>query len=319
MRRIAILFPRLDVMFKQGYVPEERGPIAPIRVYWKDFAENLADYHSSCGDHVIFIEKPLWQFTSQLVEDFACDITYIPHKSVETFPIKAGSGEIRYYMQAVFPFMFYVDSKGFAGGASFYPLKIDHNAPSTGFYDDMIERARRNESKFDQPRKREIRFPEKFVFFPCQIPHDETIKYHSNVTVEQALEATCQATRFRDINLIVKGHPVNRESMAPLKSICDKYNHTIWIDDVSIHDIIPHSHAVVCVNSGTGMEALLHKRPVITFGRCEYDCVTNVATTEDIINVLANPTFDEKEVRAFYDTWYQLCVDSRNKTSFTKL
>jgi hypothetical protein len=319
MRKVVILFPRLDVTFKEGPVPEGRGAIPPIRVHWQKMGERLLNHHRIKGDDVLFIEKPLWMFTTEFAESLDADIIYVPHKSTDTFPVR--DKEIRYYMQSVFPFQFYVDSKGFAGGSSTYPFLIDKNrvVPHGSFYAQMQARAAVGESKFDQPAKKNLSLPNDFVFFPCQIPHDETIKYHSNVTVEEALESTCKATQQLNIPLYVKGHPVNPMSMVNLMTIATKYRHTRWIDDISIHEIIPRARAVVVVNSGTGMETLLHKRPVVTFGRCEYDCVSNKATTDNIVDILRDPKFDEKAVRAFFESWYEWTYDTRSSKSFERL
>jgi hypothetical protein len=315
MRKVAILFPRLDVAFKEGHVPEQRGNIPPIRMHWLNMGNMLLNHHRVKGDDVRFIEKPLWQFTPEFASGLDADIVYIPHKSTDTFPVP--NKEVRYYMQTVFPWQFYIDSKGFAGGASRYPFVPD--LVGGNFYDLMCSRARMGESKFEQPTKKNISLPADFVLYLCQIPHDETIKYHSDVTVEQALEATCLATQELNIPLYVKGHPVNPTSMINLMSIATKYRHTRWIEDVNIHDIIPHARAVVVVNSGTGMETLLHKRPIVTFGRCEYDCVSNKATTDNIVDILRDPKFDEKAVRAFFASWYEWTYDSRSSKSFERL
>ena len=319
MRKILIMFPRLDVTFKQGPVTAQRGPIPSIRVHWQNMGNMLLNYHRIKGDDVKFVEKPLWQFTPDDAERSDADIVYIPHKSIETFPVR--DKIVRYYMQSVFPWQFYVDEKGFAGGASCYPFLFDKNriVPPGSFYGQMQARALAGGSKFDQPARKNISLPDDFVFFPCQIPHDETIRFHSEVTVEEALEATCKATEQLNIPLYVKGHPVNPMSMIDLMSIATKYRHTRWVDDVSIHEIIPRARAVVVVNSGTGFETLLHKVPVVTFGRCEYDCVSNRATTDSIVDILRDPKFDEKEVRAFFESWYEWTYDTRSIKSFEGL
>ena len=323
MRKVIILFPRLDVTFKEGPVPEGRGEIPPIRIHWLNLANRLLQYHRSKGDDVQSIEKPLWQFTPEFVESLGADIdiVYIPHKSTDTFPVSGK--EVRYYMQSVFPFQFYIDSKGFAGGASRYPFDFDadREIPHGSFYAQMQARAFSGESKFAQPPMGKITVESDgpYVLFPCQIPHDETIKYHSDISVLDALMATCEATKKLNMPLVVKGHPVNPGSMAPLYQAVKQYDHVHWVDDVSIHDLIPKAHAVVVVNSGTGMEAMLHKRPVITFGRCEYDCVSNKATADNIVDVLRSPVFNEKEVRAFFESWYEWTYDTRNGNSFNGL
>lgn len=322
MSRVAILFPRLDVAFKEGPVPAERGSIVPIRIHWQNFRDKLLQHHMlKAGDTVAVIEKPLWQFTVEEVEKCEYDIVYIPHKSSDTFPIKSDK-DIRYYMQTVFPFQFYIDSKGFAGGASRYPFDFDEDREILpgSFYAQMQVRALAGESKFDQPPVGSVNIEgDPYVLFLCQIPHDETIKYHSDISVFNALMNTCEATKKLNMALVVKGHPVNPGSMYPLQSLCKLYPHVTWVDNVSIHDLIPNAHVVVVVNSGTGMEAMLHKRPVITFGRCEYDCVSNKATADNIVDVLRFPVFNEKSVCAFYETWYEWTYDTRNSNSFNGL
>lgn len=317
--KVAILFPRLDVTFKEGPVPEARGHIPPIRVHWRDMANRLLTAHRVKGDTVDFIEKPLWQFTTEYVESLDAEIVYVPHKSTDTFPVRGK--EVRYYMQSVFPWQFYIDSKGFAGGASFYPLTIDRDREihADSFYSQMQARAAMGGSKFEQPPSQKLNLPEEYFFFPCQIPHDETIKYHSDVSVWDALKATLEATKELNIPLIVKGHPVNPGSMAPLNSLCSLYKHVYWVENISIHDLIPRAKAVIVVNSGTGMETLLHKTPIVTFGRCEYDCVSNKATTDNIVDILRDPKFDEKAVRAFFESWYEITYDTRSSKSFERL
>ena len=317
--KVAILFPRLDVTFKEGPVPEARGAIPPIRVHWQNMGNRLLQHHRIKGDQVQFIEKPLWQFTPEYVESLDADIVYIPHKSTDTFPVF--NKEVRYYMQSVFPWQFYIDSKGFAGGASFYPLTIDREReiPAGSFYSQMQARAALGGSKFEQPPSQNWNLPEEYFFFPCQIPHDETIKYHSDVSVWDALKATLEATKELNTPLIVKGHPVNPGSMAPLNSLCSLYKHAYWVENISIHDLIPKAKAVIVVNSGTGMETLLHKTPIVTFGRCEYDCVSNKATTDNIVDILKDPKFDEKAVRAFFESWYEITYDTRSSKSFERL
>ena len=40
--------------------------------------------------------------------------------------------------------------------------------------------------------------------------------------------------------------------------------------DLSIHDLIAAAEIVVTVNSGVGMETVLHQKPVYAFGRANY-------------------------------------------------
>ena len=72
----------------------------------------------------------------------------------------------------------------------------------------------------------------------------------------------------------------------------------------SVHSVIPGAKAVVCCNSGAGLEALLHKKPVITWGYPEYHWVTyDLRHLCDLERALNLDWFDEEAVGKFA-TWY---------------
>ena len=323
MKKILLLAPRLDVSFRKNpainNIPTQIGPPIEEEKIWSDFiAQVEKEYNSRPNVQFEKLEKALWEFSPNLLKSYDYDMVLVPHKEHHNFNIK--DKEVYYYMQTTFPWIFSVDSKGWAGGASVYPYnslytdKVDNTV-----FNNLRTRALENKSKFSQPEYSDIQLPENFVLFTCQIPHDETIKYHSQVGVGKALIWTCEATKKLGIPLVVKGHPINKDSMIGLKNSLVNYNHVTYLDNVSIHQLISLSKCVVTVNSGTGMEALLHKKPVITFGQAEYDCVTNHATKDNIIEVLENLIYNENEVIKFFDSWYNWCYDCTRPESFTKL
>lgn len=53
------------------------------------------------------------------------------------------------------------------------------------------------------------------------------------------------------------------------------------IVDAHIDDLLARAALVAMVNSGTGFEALLHLRTVMTFGRCDYQTATHPITDLD--------------------------------------
>ena len=331
MKKILLLSPRLDVMFKKGPVPFEIGSIAPIRKHWRNFIERvISEYSNRTNVSFKVLELPLWQFTPELVNELKPDIVFVPHKEAHSFPVE--NCEVYYYMQTAFPWMFSVDRKGWGAGSSKYPFdrkyigtaEDAHNGAD--IFNMLQNRMNDNQSKFEQPiyqSSEKINLPDDYAFFPCQIPHDETIKFHSDVTVEEALEVTCTATQEIGMNLVVKGHPVNPGSMQSLKEIVKNYPHVTWYDDVSIHQLIQTARCTVTVNSGVGFESLLHKVPVVTFGRSEYDCVTyKVNSNTDLgktIKQASHSVFNYEEVCDFYNNWWKYCYDSKNGDDFTKL
>jgi hypothetical protein len=321
MKKVLLLVPRLDVLFiPNSYIPSIIGP--PLdngKKLWGDFLKCLEKEYKTRSDIKFSkLELPIWQFSPNMLKDYDYDMVLVPHSADYNFKVK--NKQVYYYMQTTFPWIFSVDPKGWAGGASVYPYnslytdKIDSTV-----FNNLRTRALENKSKFDQPKYTDISLPENFVLFTCQIPTDQNVMYHSKTSVINALIWTCKATEKINIPLIVKGHLYRKETMNHLKQIVKTYKHAIFMEDVSIHQLISLSKCVVTINSGTGMEALLHKKPVITFGKAEYDCVTNHATKDNIIEVLKNLSYNENDVIRFFDTWYNWCYDVNNPDSFFKL
>ena len=313
--RVLILAPRLDCMFKEGPVPEVEGPPNdPIRVNWANLVKRHTEDHEEKGDTVEILKKPLWQFTPEEFCALKPDLAYIPHKEAHSFPIPDIENiDVRYYHQTVFPWRFYIDKEGWAGGASVTGEDIMNMGTSSSYnYDQLRKYTLSGGTKFAQPTERKELpeyVPESYVLFPCQIPHDETIKYHSKVSVEQALGYTIYQCRQEKKFLIVKGHPVNPGSMEPLRKICSQQG-ILYVDDMSIHQLLERAETVVCVNSGTGMESLLQRKNVITFGDCEYNIVTR--RIED--GLTAGPP-NQSLVAKFFDGWCKWTYDARLKVS----
>jgi len=272
---VIILKPRLDVSFKRSPVPLSRFPLEPIRKYWSDFIELTKVKYEENGSIVEIIEKPLWQFTKKFVNELDADIVYIPHNDKVTFPCKHKNKKIFYYMQMVFPWMFQVDSEGWCAGASVWPIKPKEYFDEKAF-NNLKQYNLTGKSKFSQPRIKQYQFGKDFIFFPCQIPHDLTIKLHSQISVEKALIQTIKISKYLKIPLIVKPHPLNPDSMRPLFEIVKKHKNEeiYWIDDININELLNATKAVFTINSGVGMEAILYNKPVFTFGKAEYAAVS---------------------------------------------
>lgn len=331
--RILFLMPRLDCSFKIGYVPKEREHIDPIRLHWIKFRKCVQAEHESRGDYFNLLEKPLWQFTvdemQELCEIHKYDVIYIPHKEFRNFPI-IGKTRPLYYMQTQFPWIFSVDCKGWGSGASAYPFNSVHSINSAA-YDKLREICKTGKSKFGQPERgtnlNMLPKDKSFIFFPCQLPHDETIKFHSSVSVEDALKATCTAAINMGVSLVIKGHPVNPDSMAPLKDIVSNFtlshrDRIQWIDIINIQDVLERALVTVTVNSGVGFESLLMGTPVITLGEAEYDTVSIKAHPHTLSLVLSDNftnRYGSYDLNGFFQHWTNWTYDTTDANSFRKL
>ena len=97
--------------------------------------------------------------------------------------------------------------------------------------------------------------------------------------------------------------------MEPLRKICSQQG-ILYVDDMSIHQLLERAETVVCVNSGTGMESLLQRKNVITFGDCEY----NIVTRRIGDGLTAGPP-NQSLVAKFFDGWCKWTYDARLKVS----
>lgn len=323
MKKILLLAPRLDISFKQNLaikkVPPKGDIKIPIRMYWKQFIETVIDnYNKNTDIELVVKELPLWQFNQKLINSIKPDLVLVPHKEQHNFPVQGTKAY--YYMQTHIPNLFSIDSKGWAAGASVYPFdNLISDTNDDIVFNNLKHWALNNNSKFEQPKYKELSLPTGFILFACQIPYDETIKYHSKIGVMKALSIMCKTTEKLNLPLVVKGHPANKDSMIPLRQSIREYKHVIWIDNVSIHQLIDLSKCVVVINSGAGMEALLHSKPVITFGQAEYDCVSNKADATNIQDILTNLHYDKDKVIKFFHSWYHWCYDITKPETFVKL
>ena len=338
---VDIYMPRLDVSFKKGPTPKERGEIPEIRIYWQRFCTMLKETYVKAGHSTRLIEAPLWQITETLVKETSlnADIIYIPHKMRLNWHL---DDRVFYYMQMVVPNIFSIDKQGWCASAEVWPILPRYITNESKSYTMLSSRIKDNTSKFVQPSKGNAFLPDKFVFFPCQIPHDETIRFHSDVSVEDSLSALLQSINYvSDFSIVIKGHPANKNSMQSLVKIFHYYKKNLepelakkiqWIDECSIHDLLANCRAVFTVNSGVGFEALLHDRPVYTFGNADYasastkimfgGCLKNAThAISKIMNELANNNheYNSQITRSFIDSWYQTHYDCEAMQTFAKV
>lgn len=284
-----ILKPRLDIPFKNNGVPVPEvvgAPNHPVRLHWERFVHKLTKKLYESDYEVIVVERPMWTMNFDLVRELAADITFVPHRDPNSFANGNEHSNVYYYMQTVFPHLFSINKCGWGGDAAADEGLTFRNycVPDKSFeeYRSAIDR---NESKFPQPNNDNLLPFDNYVLFTCQIPHDQTIKLHSNVEVIDGLKSVLEFTKKWGLNLIVKGHPINSGSMVNLKALTKEYPHARWVlEEHSIHKLLKNCEALFTVNSGTGMEGILHKKPVYIFGRADYsDIVVTVEPNYDSI------------------------------------
>lgn len=285
-----------------------------LRNYWRQFCDLLEGELTTRGHEVKTQIMCRWDVTPEYVNRLDADLVFIPHTSSDVF---ITSKPVFFYMQVMQGWLFTADPKGWGSLSSRYPandyIKGD---PHSGVFDNYKEiLLASNSSKFPQKegvfykdlmQSGEVPLFEDYIFFPCQIPHDESLAYHSDVKEIDVVKSLVNWCNKNKVYCVFKRHPANLKSMKLLEEIA-KGKYIYW-SDASIHDLIKHSKAVYTINSGVGFEAMLHCKPVVTFGKTEYDQVSIKSGIDNLYitwkKVLKwEKTKNFERYKAFYD-WF---------------
>lgn len=199
-----------------------------------------------------------------------------------------------------------IDYQGFAGYSSlathFLPIELstkdstqqqlESNAENLA-----VEYIHGNISKYEQVEQREV-FEGNYVFVALQIPTDvvASLAYISGVDLVRTVAEFYEGTSTK---VIVKRHPYcnSKTIQSTLEQL--SLDKKIQISTASVHDLISGAQTVFTVNSGVGLEALLHKKTVVVTGSCDYAyAVAAQARTKDELYSILNSSlsFDSLKV-----------------------
>lgn len=293
--RIALFVPRLDLPWKrtpaQTVPPALTEDVLGLRLRWREFATRIANALEMRGVPVDVVEIPAADIEPARVDALGASIALIPHRCHLDWA--TGNTRVFFYMQEYFRWVFVVNERGWSAASSAYPMDINAlPEKSSNTFQTYRENLLKGtwSSKFDQaPQKTMIELIAEgalpaitgasgasphlpFIFLPLQIPHDQSIRYFSPIEEIDMVKALVAWARSRNVAVVLKPHPANKKAMQQFQEFVD-YRHIFW-SEANINDLIQHSTAVYAINSGVGFEALFHLKPVVTFGRAEYDCVT---------------------------------------------
>lgn len=318
--RCAVFLPRLDLPWKRSGIGRSGAPVpaedtVQLRLWWKRFTMELARILGNQGAEVVLVEIPAWEITPERVDAEDVDLAFIPHRcSIDFGPTRTPRW---FYMQEYFRPVFVLDPQGWSAASSVYPLSLEAlPEPTSGAWEAYRGgfESGRLDSKFHQsaPATREEleaaglvpRGP--YIFHPLQVPHDQSIRYFSDVDQEAALEAVAGLSKKTGLPLVLKEHPANRAAMKPFREKYDRRN-ILW-SEAHVHDLARHSAGVVVINSGVGFEALFSGRPVVCLGRAEYDVAAHRATPATLAEVwsaaLAEPAQERERRHARFVDWF---------------
>jgi len=166
-----------------------------------------------------------------------------------------------------------------------------------------------NLSRVSQPAAGDVTAPG-YILLPLQVPNDSVVTEHSRVSVATLLHAVSDWAAARRQRVAVKIHPHSFDHPDLVDAVARRARESRYLFEVrgNIHSLIAASRGVFVINSSTGFEALMHGKPVATFGDCDYGAVTFAATPATIDDAAAwcdaYESHDQSRAAQFVD-WYR--------------
>ena len=207
-----------------------------------------------------------------------------------------------------------VDTQGFAGYSSlahnFVPidkaLQDESMAKINEHYEDKILKYIENNSSKYVQNQEDFTLSGDYVFLAQQITTD-IVSRLAWMDGLQLMNALINYYGNSDTRIVVKRHPYcnNYLMQRELKRL--EQAGKIVISNASIHSLIKNAKIVFTVNSGVGFESLMHLKPVIVTGKCDYAyAVSGIAkNTDELFNILSsNISSDKDKILAFLFYYY---------------
>ncbi len=215
---------------------------------------------------------------------------------------------------------FYFDRKGYSGWSeivdnTFDPKAIDPIAADAYF--------KKLQNRFVIPKNSKYAegmpliltpIPDGAIAIFLQVFSDKVLDL-ALTTSEEMVRETIKYANGRPV--VIKRHPACRvAASAILAREATNWGPNVSVTKCEVHGILEKADTVVCMNSGTGFEALLHERHVITMAKSDYHHVSAaLQPDETVANVFNRTRQSPQDIRKFV-YWYLTTqvIDSEGET-----
>lgn len=158
---------------------------------------------------------------------------------------------------------------------------------------------------------------EDYIYYPLHVPADFALTIRSPEYLDQfsTIDYLCRIAPLGS-NVIIKEHPalIGAVNLARVKDLLKRHDNLMLLSpSINNHIVIRNAKTIVTVNSKSGAEALLYKKPVIVLGDGFYSNSSLVqkigALSELADQLLATPIqITDDEVAEFFNEVWESCV-----------
>ncbi len=255
---------------------------------------------------------PMLQFSWRSIDESK---NHLYHSVVSYHTHGPANNNLRIKESAFFVYLT-IDPNGFSGWHSNSNKKIeellianaDRNAVNQHFEQLNSTFVSENQSKYQQPSisSKSSNLPESYHFLCLQVTNDIVAEL-SYIPCVELLKQCCEICVKHKQNLVIKRHP--KCNSYNISSLLRKYsrNSYITVSIDSIHNIIKYSKSLITVNSGVGMEALLHLKPIICSGKAEYSPIAKEVKSQQELEeaIISTPKISEIQIKSFLYSYFQ--------------
>lgn len=122
-----------------------------------------------------------------------------------------------------------------------------------------------------------------YLLAPLQLPTDDAVMHHSRLSVLDYVNLLADWAERARMRVVFKLHPgAETPEIAEVVRRRAALGRYVAVMDENIHALIAGAAGVVVLTSGVGFESLIHGKPVVTLGRCDYRWATFCASPDTL-------------------------------------
>ncbi len=254
--------------------------------------------------------------------DNPCDVVVYNHCDISHLKGNIVAASKTLFFKPTIPDLkhFTIDEMGYGpySTISYDCPDFEDTDPAPFFSDKVAKWKSERTNKFSADLAGVSDLPDEYWLVLGQCVADETVTRHDfGDHRRKLLQIVPEIRRWSNIPVVVKLHPYMDGTNATTTDYSEQVAKELTRDGVhvhygklDIHSMLPRAKGVFLANSGAGIEAMMHQKPIISWGVPEYHWITyDLRHLADVRRAMDLRWFD-RERQARWLAWYygEYCV-----------